>query len=305
MKFEYGDFYKFITSLGIVLVGLSIMIPWLFLREPFDLFIKQDELFNLTPLAQSMIANRQALLNTLLRIIPWLSGAVFLLGSIALVAGGYLWANRTQKLIDELNKLNRELLKRQLEEIPPAEKEAMQINEVELELENSQVEDLLVKDTAVKELVKSALEVEKNIATLFSKCLSSMYDVLQNRRMGSVIFDMVLVSKDQTLYDLIVEVKYVRKGFKYGWVRDNTIKLVYSSLLYQQETNREARSMLFIIGPEKVIDRMNTQEYYRRIEKEITRLRARVFIILLREDELGRLTCDEDIRKIIEHVNQG
>lgn len=38
MKFEFGDLYRFVVSLGVVLVSISILVPWLFLKEPFDLF---------------------------------------------------------------------------------------------------------------------------------------------------------------------------------------------------------------------------------------------------------------------------
>ena len=35
-KLEYSDLYKFLASLGFVLIGLSLLVPWLFLRESFD-----------------------------------------------------------------------------------------------------------------------------------------------------------------------------------------------------------------------------------------------------------------------------
>lgn len=31
-QIEYGDFYKFVVSLGIALVLAAILVPWLFLR---------------------------------------------------------------------------------------------------------------------------------------------------------------------------------------------------------------------------------------------------------------------------------
>jgi hypothetical protein len=36
-KFEFSDLYKFLVSAGIVLVGLAILLPWFYLKEPFDL----------------------------------------------------------------------------------------------------------------------------------------------------------------------------------------------------------------------------------------------------------------------------
>ena len=66
-QIEYGDFYKFIVSLGIALVLAAILVPWLFLREPFDLMIEASRLSGLTPTAQQIVLLRQA---HLLRLLP-------------------------------------------------------------------------------------------------------------------------------------------------------------------------------------------------------------------------------------------
>ena len=65
-KFEYSDFYKFIASAGIALIILSAFVPWLFLREPFDLFQTESGISQLTPLAQEVIATRQATIHSIL-----------------------------------------------------------------------------------------------------------------------------------------------------------------------------------------------------------------------------------------------
>jgi hypothetical protein len=34
-QLEYGDYYKFIASVGIALIAVAILLPWLFLHESF------------------------------------------------------------------------------------------------------------------------------------------------------------------------------------------------------------------------------------------------------------------------------
>ena len=58
MRFEFGDLYKFVVSLGVILVTLAVLGPWLFLREPFDLQVTQTELQGFTKRARQTILKR-------------------------------------------------------------------------------------------------------------------------------------------------------------------------------------------------------------------------------------------------------
>ena len=49
-KLDYQDYYRFVVSLGLFLTAAAVIVPWLFLREPFDLHITAKELAELTPL---------------------------------------------------------------------------------------------------------------------------------------------------------------------------------------------------------------------------------------------------------------
>jgi hypothetical protein len=43
----YSDFYKFIVSIGIVLISLAVLFPWLLLRESFDITLSRSEIYEL------------------------------------------------------------------------------------------------------------------------------------------------------------------------------------------------------------------------------------------------------------------
>ncbi len=80
-QLEYGDFYKFIASAGIALLAGSIAVPWLFLREPFDLAIDASKLKTLTPVAQSAVAHRQEMVGVILPLLRWVSAGLAILVS--------------------------------------------------------------------------------------------------------------------------------------------------------------------------------------------------------------------------------
>ncbi len=284
MKFEYGDFYKFVASLGIGLVGLAILAPWLFLREPFDLLLTQSDLTSLTPLAQSIIAQRQSLVQNLINAIPWFSLITFPLGLIILGAGGFMWFNKSQRITDELNQINKKLLEKQLSPLTSTEVTERKTEEAKAEL--------IEGAENIGEVVRNALGAEEKLVAALRRCFGQTHEVLANRRLGSVTFDVVLLAKESTYKDFIVDIKTVRKGFKYAWVRDNVIKMVYASLLYQKDMNRESVPILFIIGPERLLSTVDMEDYTGRINREVTSLSSRATIAFAIEEELDSLTCD-------------
>lgn len=78
-QLEYGDFYKFVASAGIALVAGAFAVPWLFLREPFDLAIETSKLKTLTPIAQGAVTLRQEIVADILPWLPWVSAVLAIL----------------------------------------------------------------------------------------------------------------------------------------------------------------------------------------------------------------------------------
>ena len=105
MKFEFGDLYKFIVSLGVVLISISSLGPWLFLKEPFDLYKPQSEIGKTTLLAQEAIAKRQDTVLFILRFIPIFAAIGSGSGILLIYIGLKRWYSN-QLLLDEQVKLD-------------------------------------------------------------------------------------------------------------------------------------------------------------------------------------------------------
>lgn len=291
IKFEYSDFYKFITSIGIALIILSVLLPWLYLREDFDLVLKEAEINQLTQVAQDIIYGRQSIIQGLISFIPIASLVLFITGLVITVFGGYKWWSKTQTVLDELNELNKEIQKRKLDELTPTELDEKRAEDARAEL----VEDT---DFTIKNIVESALRAEEEIAGLMQKCLYPRYEVLRNRRLGSVYFDIVLLANNPGDKDFIIEIKYIRKGFKYGWLRDNAMKQIYSNQIYENETGRSSIPILYVIGAVDVLSGIATQEYRARINQEVARLDSQIIFVFRDEDKVASDDCGEMYRTI-------
>ena len=59
-NFEYSDFHKFIVSIGLGFILLALFLPWLMLKESFDLQMQKNEIEKLTEPAKQAIIYRQA-----------------------------------------------------------------------------------------------------------------------------------------------------------------------------------------------------------------------------------------------------
>ncbi len=296
MKFEYGDFYKFIASLGIALISLAILAPWLFLREPFDLFLSSDELLELTPLAQSIIEQRQLLMVVIIRIIPWFSVIVFGLGLIIFILGGSLWLNRTQKQIDKLNELNIKVLEQQLPRKTPEESKIEKEEEIKAMLDDervavAEVEDVLQPDE-ISSAISTAYRIEKMVSDRLRDCLKDSHKVLVERRLGKASFDIILLAKSEKFYDYTIELKYIRQGFKYNWLRDNVQKIILANQIYLNELGRKSIPVLLVVVP-KTMSNSAREMYMQRLERDISDISESSLAILQTETELFGLSCSD------------
>jgi len=302
-KFEYSDFYKFIASAGIALIILSVFVPWLFLREPFDLFQTENGISQLTPLAQEVIATRQATVQSILRFIPIFTIASFLLGLAGAVIGSVMWYRKTQLPIDKLAELNIKALERQLT-VPSQQEIKIQREEeikAQLEAENPlaleqepapELEDVL-KPSNVSSMVANAYRIEERVTELLLSCFGDTYSILPERRLGPIPLDIVMASKISKP-DYIFEIKYIRKGFKYSWLRDNAQKIVYANHSYEQETKRPAIPVLFMVGQETMtLSPSDVAKYINRVQSEMFSLNSQVQIVFCTETEFYNMDCTE------------
>src|SRR5580704_10020726 len=93
-QLEYGDYYKFTASAGITLIAGAVVVPWIFLREPFDLAMDVSKIALLTPDAQNVIHTRQHLVTAAIHYLPLASGISAVVGVILTGYGLVSWRAR-------------------------------------------------------------------------------------------------------------------------------------------------------------------------------------------------------------------
>lgn len=221
-KAQYSDFNRFLVSIGIILIGIGILFPYLYMKEDFGLLIENDEILKLTPVAQDIVRGKQIQIQNLISYIPFVAGGSILLGIIISTIGLYKWKSR-QKIED--NRLKSDLNKT-LAETEKTKIEKLKISKDIEEMSKSEVENLRISEIEKNQPKLSEIEkdlsltnyvlIESLIADKFRYEYSYKYNVFSNYRINKQEFDLILeyINSDTNSMiigkDVIVEIKYVR-----------------------------------------------------------------------------------------------
>ncbi|MEL5243560.1 MULTISPECIES: hypothetical protein [Serratia] len=239
VKFEFGDLYKFIVSLGVVLAMSAFIIPWLFLREPFDIFKSTQDIAKLTALSQSIIREREGVVFFVSKHLICYSMFSFISGVALSVYGLYKWWGN-QLIIDERTKIDLKIIK------------AANRDATEDEIEEKVILDIASQNSEVTRhvtngFVSSYRQMELSVFERFSKYYSSAYDLSRDRMVADVNIDILMKGKGFFSKDWIIEVKYIKKGFNLGWLRQVLLKNLYAKNIYSQFENRTPYTLALIV----------------------------------------------------------
>ena len=108
---EYSDPYRFLVSAGIVLIGLSLLLPWLLLQVSLDIVITTVDLAQLTPAAQAIVERRQTSALWLIENVGFVSALFAAGGFLCLIFGLLFWYRRyrQQEALEILEEQQRRL----------------------------------------------------------------------------------------------------------------------------------------------------------------------------------------------------
>lgn len=282
MKFEFGDLYKFIVSLGVVLITLSIVAPWLFLKEPFDLFRSEAEINGLSESARAVIIERQHAVAFIVAFIPWFSLIGSFAGGLFIYLGLKKW-HRNQLHIDEQTRLDVEIKKQSLRDATKDEIEEKETSEYEsLQVAEGQN----VNSYIVNSFRAQYSKVEELVYSKLASVYKNKFNVSHNKMVADVELDILLRGKSVLARDYIVEVKYIRKGFNYGWLREAYLKNIYAKSVYYQVTNKLPNTLLLIVIDSEAYNDEKYNHLLHRLNEESEGRKGKDLVCIITKQEL-------------------
>lgn len=98
-KLQYDSFYKFLVSLGIVLITLPIL-ALLYILNANYILISQNDYNNLSAISLQSLQTHEHILHFVQMIIPIISIPLIVIGIILIIIGSYKWYG-IQKELDQ------------------------------------------------------------------------------------------------------------------------------------------------------------------------------------------------------------
>lgn len=267
-KLQYDNLYKFLVSLGIVLIVLPVAaLVFLFNMEP--ILMSQADYDLLSEFSLQMIANRNELTSYFISIFPWFAGSLICIGVGVLLIGIFKWIG-LQKNLDK--KLDAEAAMQTLNLLK------MSSAEVTAKIEEE------VKETAAIETptppispavndhssaMNKYIEIEELCFNYFTKRYAKKYSFERNIRMGKYCYDFIGVSKLDNI-DLIFEIKYMKiAAGNSSRIYDVFERVYYSGINYETIAHRNFRCVVVIVTPKEELPRLeNIVETYCKAHRE-------------------------------------
>ena len=295
-KIDYGDINKFLVSIGIVLIGLAVLTPYLYLKEDFGLYLEQESFEKLQEPIKHLITDKQEKITLIQKFIPCISITLLLLGLLSIIVGLVRWFKRQSKLDEKFDKEIKKL-DLEIESLTPEEKERKALKEVtEIEQEVLQIENIQPKNEAIQ----NYLRVENDIFKLFQNYKSPNFDILPQQRIGNRFeIDLLLKAKTKKFSDRIIEIKYFKNQLPVSILNKAIYQLNTYISYYKEATNKSVVPVLFIVYNDKTISADKIIDYKKRIfeyAKDIPNL-ERLKVEFIEESNIEKFDIQTILKK--------
>jgi len=276
-KIDFGDVNKFLVSIGLFLISLSIAFPYFYLKEDFGLSIESITFEKYTPEIQNFIKTKQNYAISIQKIIPWLSFAFFSIGIISSIVGLYRWFKR-QSQIDKKYDLDIVKLELEIQSLTPEEKinkAKQEINEIELESaiesKNDTIgRDIMIRETEGNKPILDYLKIENDVVKVFRTYQSPNFEIFDSQRLGRRYeIDVLLKAKSKKYSDRIVDIKYFRKQISSSIVIKSIEHLNKSVEYYKSNVNNSVVPVLILVYSKDAFSESRIELVKSRINKEI------------------------------------
>lgn len=294
-KPDFSDFYKFLASLGIILISLAFVIPWLFLHETFDIPITVNEINQLTVDAQTLIGIRQKYALILLQNIGWISIFIGSMGLILFITGIVLWWSKKQTIIDERESLELKKLRHDVAQLTP-------------QLTPSEIAEKAIRESAdISESTTTQLEVDNKLQSInqyfateraviekLQECFGDN-SLLTNRRIGRIEIDAILLTRGPRLRDVVIEIKKASTNSSPRTTISNIANHTSRVLeVYFGETHRKSMGLgILVINSADGYYDSDVIQQYKKLAAEYQRKIEGIVIRVFTLQELKSLTCSQ------------
>lgn len=262
-KIEYGDVNKFLVSIGIVLIGLSILTPYLYLKEDFGLLITTSEFNEYQKPIQELILDKQQKVAFIQIIVNWIP-LILSISGIALITWGLRRWFKRQSKIDERFDKEILILDLQIENQSATEK----LQDISRDLNEMQISNSDKPNEMQQIVFKKYLDVEKTVAGIFENYNSPNFSIYKDIKIDKKYnVDILLRAKSTKFSDRIIEIKYFSDVLQTNILESALNQLNNTSTHYFKLTNKKAVPVFIVVYNKEKVNQESINKIHKILSK--------------------------------------
>ncbi|MCW8897846.1 MAG: hypothetical protein OQJ96_09405 [Flavobacteriales bacterium] len=274
-KLEFSDLNKFLTSVGLIFIGIAFLLPW-YINQNSDLIVlEQTKIDSSTKTAQNIIDNQQNYLNYISENLICIVITLLIVGTTLLAWGIIRW-NKRQNVRDA--KENEELNALKKQNITEQEKKDIIKGEIDSEIESI--------NTDKTQVVQNYLDIENLIYLKISNYYTVNYINRQNIKIGKFNYDIIMESKHiQKRGDLIIEIKYITNADTYSKFIDSINQFLFAVNHYESTQERSVIPIIVFVLNEKT-NESNLEPIKTKLKRYSSNIRGNLRLKIIEEKKL-------------------
>lgn len=290
-RLKYDSLYKFIVSIGIVIIIIPFVFMYLILKNNDVILIKENEIQQLTNISQNIILTEQNYKYIMLSnpiIICIIIVIMVSIGLIIVKKGMHEWKEKLQIYEDERIRLSLEKLRFDIKKMTNEEKKEKIIENIEL------IENKNINNDKQKEVKEEKISKYENIQEKAYKVIRKQfkdYKIFEEVKLEEQVYDCIALNEyGEYNRDYIFEIKYFPEiGDLKGRINRLEEELIHRGILYNGNTGRYATSILLIIlDSYNEKDKLENQKILNIIDKINEKDNCLIKIILTDIDKLEK-----------------
>lgn len=246
---QYDSFYKFIVSVGIILIVAPLFFLHYLVSGSYDIIMTQDEANNLSDFSSDFLSIKVQYVHNIFKYLPCICIVFIVLGLFFILWGCFKWI-QIQKTLDQMTKLDLEEKELHIQNMSAQEIAEKIISEDMENQENlSSNHHIPSSYSMASSRIRKAFEIEDACYNYLRNKLKQKYNVRQNIKVGNCDYDIIASSKYNNI-DLLYEIKYWSNPISKANLARLISQVEQRGISYENTAHRNFRFIILIISQE-------------------------------------------------------
>lgn len=251
-KLQYDSFYKFIVSVGVVLIVAPLFCFHYLVSGSYDIIMTQEEANNLSKISSDFLSIKIRYAQNIYKYLPIFCIMFIVIGIIFTFWGCAKWL-QMQKTFDQITKLDLEEKELHIKSMSAQEIAEKIIGE---DIESHEFSDsnsyISPSYSATSSRIRKAFEIEDACYNYLKNKLKRKYNVHPNVKVDNFEYDIIASAKYNNI-DLLYEIKYWNNLISKATLARLVDHVEQLGISYQNTTHRNFHFIILIIFQDKCL----------------------------------------------------